>query len=710
MFTQVRTPQDVFFSPQKLLVPLFQRPYVWNRESQWQPLWSDVIRVAERIEKSGSSATHFLGAVVLQQQLNEIGSLSTRTVIDGQQRLTTLQLLIDAIRRELKDRNLDGVSTQALNLVQNQSEYRRSAEDTFKVWPTNRDREAFGYVMQDQPASIDVGRSRIVEAHSFFRQVVSEWLDEGDAARRGQALFDTVSRFVQLVVIDLQPDEDAQEIFETLNARGTPLTAADLIKNFVFQRLDSAGKDAETAYLKYWHEFETPFWEELVSAGRLQYTRSSLFLTQWLVSQTREDITAREVFNRFKFFVLESAEPVEDLLPRLRRSADTYRRLVEASMAEDKNLSRSELFIYRMSTLDSEVIKPLVLWYLDPELTEIPKPQLEKALATIESWAVRRAILRLSTKNYNRLVVELLNVLHSAPRDQAGDITEQYFARQVSSNSYWPTDKEIFDSLTREPIYRKVTRARLRMILEALEDSRRGIWSEKAKFSEGPVSRGKTSIEHLLPQDWRSTWVSFEFDEDAVDEHSLVHQLGNLTLLTQPLNSKVSNSTWPNKKQAFEDHTTLLLTADVLKMAPDDWTADLITQRSKDLASKVIEIWPVSPTNKGLLEMQAQQSGGKVQVSDLINEGYLKPGQPIFARTQAHFGRIAYLSEDGGIFVDGKRFETPSRAAREVSGNASEQGWWFWVVDTETLESLSDLRTLFLAQNQAEDDQDDIEG
>lgn len=707
MFTQVRTPQDVFFSPQKLLVPLFQRPYVWNRESQWQPLWSDVTRVAERIEKSGTSATHFLGAVVLQQQLNEIGSLSTRTVIDGQQRLTTLQLLIDAIRRELQDRNLDGVSTQALNLVQNQPEYRRSPEDAFKVWPTNRDREAFGYVMQGlQAASGEVERSRIVDAHRFFRSAVSTWLEEGDPTRRGQALFDTVSRFLQLVVIDLQPDEDAQEIFETLNARGTPLTAADLIKNFVFQRLDGDGKDAEQAYLKYWHEFETPFWEEQVSAGRLQYTRSSLFLTQWLVSQTREDITAREVFNRFKFFVTESSEPVDELLPRLRRSADVYRNLVEASKAEVGNLSRSELFIYRMSTLDSEVIKPLVLWYLDPEQAEIPNAQLDRALSTIESWAVRRAILRLSTKNYNRMVIELLNALHNAPREQAGDVTEQYFAKQVSSNSYWPTDREIVDSLTREPIYRKVTRARLRMILEALEDHRRGITTERAKFSEGPVSRGKTSIEHLLPQDWRSTWTDFEFDEDQVDEHSLIHQLGNLTLVTQPLNSKVSNSTWPNKKKAFEEHTTLLLTADVIKMADSDWTADLITRRSKELSSKVIEIWPVSPFNQGLMELQTQQGGGKVQVADLINEGYLKAGQPIYARTQAHFGRTAYLSEDGGIFVEGKRFETLSRAAREVSGNNSEPGWWFWVVDTETLESLSDLRALFIAQNQVDDDDD----
>src|SRR5207248_2515880 len=98
METQVRTPQMVFMQPQRLVVPLFQRPYVWSEESQWEPLWEDLIRVAERIEKRPSDRPHphFLGAVVLQQMSKQTGQLQERMIIDGQQRLTTLQLLLDA--------------------------------------------------------------------------------------------------------------------------------------------------------------------------------------------------------------------------------------------------------------------------------------------------------------------------------------------------------------------------------------------------------------------------------------------------------------------------------------------------------------------------------------------------------------------------------------------------------------------------------------
>ena len=103
METQVRTPQMVFMQPQRLIVPLFQRPYVWNEESQWEPLWNDVVRVADRLlqRPQDKHHPHFLGAVVLQQVQNPIGLMQARTIIDGQQRLTTLQLLLDALHGEL---------------------------------------------------------------------------------------------------------------------------------------------------------------------------------------------------------------------------------------------------------------------------------------------------------------------------------------------------------------------------------------------------------------------------------------------------------------------------------------------------------------------------------------------------------------------------------------------------------------------------------
>src|ERR1700752_709195 len=125
METQVRTPQEVFIQAQRLIVPLFQRPYVWNRENQWEPLWRDVIRVADRLlsQPSQTQQAHFLGAVVLQQLQNPVGSLQARIIIDGQQRLTTLQLLLDALHAELHAADAPQPAMRLESLVRNPTAY-----------------------------------------------------------------------------------------------------------------------------------------------------------------------------------------------------------------------------------------------------------------------------------------------------------------------------------------------------------------------------------------------------------------------------------------------------------------------------------------------------------------------------------------------------------------------------------------------------------
>jgi hypothetical protein len=160
--------------------------------------------------------------------------------------------------------------------------------------------------------------ARLVEAHRFFAKRAEEWLNKNgpdDVGVRASAIERTVRELLQLVVIDLTTDENAQEIFETLNARGTPLTAADLIKNFIFQRLLESGADVEEAYERNWKEFETGFWETEVNFGRIRYSRSSIFLNHWLIAKTGEEIVAREVFSRFKQYAdFEVGLPMVDLL------------------------------------------------------------------------------------------------------------------------------------------------------------------------------------------------------------------------------------------------------------------------------------------------------------------------------------------------------------------------------------------------------------
>src|SRR2546428_4401629 len=166
----------VFMQPQRLVVPLFQRPYVWNEENQWEPLWNDVVRVADRLLAGPTDKhhPHFLGAVVLQQVQRQTGQMQERTIIDGQQRLTTLQLLLDALHAELLSVEALPPAMRIEPLITNAEPFCSKPEDRFKVWPSNTARPAFNAVMGAQPPADYDGlvhpSETMVEGQPFFSE------------------------------------------------------------------------------------------------------------------------------------------------------------------------------------------------------------------------------------------------------------------------------------------------------------------------------------------------------------------------------------------------------------------------------------------------------------------------------------------------------------------------------------------------------------
>lgn len=717
MDTQVRTPQAIFMQPQRLLVPLFQRPYVWNEELQWEPLWKDLERVANRVVGSPGTqqAPHFLGAVVLQQLQNPTSGLQQRTVIDGQQRLTTLQLMLDALHAEIGRAGAAMPAARLEPLIANAAPFCTHAEDRFKVWPTNRDRDAFNEVMA-APAPVDYGQlkhkaSRMAKAHQFFGERCRTWLNEqgpDHVTSRADAIERSARELLQVVVIDLTANENAQEIFETLNARGAVLTAADLIKNFVFQRLLEQGANVEQAYDNYWKQFETAFWEQEVSVGRVIHQRSSVFLNHWLVAQTGEEVLAREVFSSFKTYAdFQSKKSMTELLQEIHRAAGIYREFTEKGEQLDGPLDRVGLFAYRVKTLESEVVKPVLLILLDHPLGALPPLQLETALDVLESWLARRMLVRATAKSYNKFMADVVAMVRNTPPQLVGEAMRGHFASQNAETAYWPDDAELRDALATMAVYRKLSRARLRMVLEAIEDHWRGWVPGQTSAAGMRIRRASYAIEHLMPQSWLKHWP-LPAGVSEPERESRIHRLGNLTLLTKKLNSTVSNGPWlggKGKAEHLQENDVVLLNSKVLKhYQAAQWDEPAIDSRTADIIDAILAIWPVPSGHKISMAHDQAAAATSVEVSDLLSAGKLVVGQALYSRPGTYGGHVARVLSDGRIEVAGGIHDSLSRAGISVRKKHTN-GWRFWRLQPNGQREVAELRQEYLDELAAAGDE-----
>ena len=698
-----RTPLQLFNLPQHFVIPLFQRPYVWKEDLQWEPLWKDIRRVAElRINEPHLNPQHFLGAVVLQAHDAGSNRVTTWNVIDGQQRLTTLQILMDAMSAVLAAAGSDRYASQLESLTHNPANFIPEGESRLKVRHANNDHEPFDEVMSAEPpidySSLKHSDSQIVRAHEYFTTAVSQWLGDpvaADFATKAEQLANVLQTDLQLVTIELLSSENSQEIFETLNARGTPLTAADLVRNFVFQRLEAEGADTRKAYKEDW-PFETKFWTKEVSVGRYFVSRSSLFLNQWLMSRLGEEIGPQSTFTRFKSYVEHQAShKMADLLPVLKGQAVQYEAWTEAAAKTGGSLSVVEMAVYRMQTSGVELLKPLLLWLHEPD-RDLPASEIDRIVGAAESWVVRRQLLRLTGSDLGRIVADIIKAYSTAPANELADRVDAHLARLNVASTYWPGDDEIRTILTSEPAYRRFPRARLRAFLEAIENTYR------AETKQPQVERARFPIEHILPQKWKDHWPVGS-QEDEQNRQDRVHRLGNLTLLTGSLNSKVSNGPWASKRKALLEHNTIKLTGRLIEQTQDcDWDEALIDQRTADLVDVLIKVWPVPEGHKGQVLDPQTKAQDWVRIRHLIEAGLLTPSDKLLAAPAAFAGVEAVIGDDGLIHVGDKKFDTPSGAAMAVRKKPTN-GWVFWALSDGR--RLGDVRAAFVSAAPADDAQ-----
>ncbi|MFN0245014.1 MAG: DUF262 domain-containing protein [Planctomycetota bacterium] len=619
---------DLFRRERQYRVPLFQRPYVWSQEKQWEPLWQDVVDRTEAVLDSQASklprqapGNHFLGAIVTRHAEVFGKQIDAAEVIDGQQRLTTTQVMLKAFFDYLQ--NLDAESKEALAQVASDvgtltknSGVMATEHEAFKVWPTNADRDTFRLVMTAGSVS-DVEqrfplvrrkwqrkydpRPRLAEAYLYFHEAVRGYCaDSKDGTvegvvTRANALHEALRRHLLLVHIELSKDDDPQVIFESLNGRGEPLLPSDLIRNFVFMRAGTDQKDVDAIYASAWREYdekkaqadsqgEDRFWKQLERQGRLLRPRLDLFVFHYLQCQVGEEFSIGHLFQTFRRWWDRAPRDVEQELVRMKDHSGKFAALV-APEGDDAQ----SVFAQRLKAVDTSTVYPIVLYLLVGGGQRVDREQLPGMLADIESYLIRRLICDLTPKSYNKTFLALLKRLINAERiDRA--LIQGFLLDGSGPAVVWPDDAAFRKAWMTRPIYDDLNATRVSVILEAIN-------SRMHTAKQEPIQiLSSLTVEHVMPVKWTTSWAAptahaATGDSESPDDrrNRLLHTFGNLTLLTRELNSGVSNGPYATKRVEIADQSLIRLNLWFREVAT--WDEASIEQRGAVLCDVAVQVW-----------------------------------------------------------------------------------------------------------------------
>lgn len=624
--------EDLFNKQIRFVIPVFQRHYVWNETEQWAPLWEDFLnKFNERINNQ-KYHSHYTGSIVLYHESTTTSTISTYSVIDGQQRLTTFQLFIAAFREVCRKFLEDESLIKELNkFLLNDKSFgdKNYDKQKFKLVPTKFNKEVFMTILTStydeveeiliRPILHEYGyghktyrdeakrRSRILAAYLFFYEQLIDLIDGSDLD-----LYDLVAttllvikRDFQFVEIGLTSDDDPQMIFETMNGRGAALTETDLIRNYIFMRANNSHESLDKIYEDYWDEFDDPNsdfkWHDKIKRGRNFGNSLQFFMIDYLTLKLKTEIRYDQVFYHYKHFVVnqEGSMTLEEELRELKKYSIIYKRLIKPS-----ENSAFERLANRLLDMDISTIYPLLL-YIECE-DKILIDEKEKIYKYLDSYITRRFLCGMTTKNYNNVFLEYLKFI--AKHKDAEQFKNHLLAKTAETN-VWPSDTLLKEKLMERSIYREErNRSRsISNILLEIEKMQRTRKQEKVTFSNTGLT-----IEHVLPQKWYEYWsldegyiseedfnksayaVLVEEDTDGLyhrieHRNKMLHTIGNLTILTDALNPSISNSEFSVKQKEIANQSTLILNTYFNGLSK--WDEDDILKRSEIMYELIRQNW-----------------------------------------------------------------------------------------------------------------------
>lgn len=620
---------EILKPERRYIIPTFQRSYEWTRGKQWQLLFADLVATADRLHHervvaklTGSEpdeagvAPHFLGAVVCDTLPFPAGGVALRSVIDGQQRLSTVQLLLrgllDVVQEVDAEGELKGKAKALIKMISNDEDSATTPEDVYKLWPRRDDRGLWPAVMSDTVPSYTNDDHLYLQARQYFADATREALADTPESERGdrlRALVDAVDTLFKIVVIDLDKNDDAQVIFEVLNGRQTELSASDLVKNLIFLRAEFAkAEHLEELYDRYWAGFDDKWWKKKVGTGHAQRYRRDVLLSVWLTATTASDVSVGNLYGEVRGYLDREKPKTEELLADLKSFATAYEEIYAVLPVSDQVIRQA---YDRLIELNNLTAIPVLAWMRTLPESVLSAEDHRAAVQAIESFTVRRMIAGWTTRNYGATFVKVMKDARAA---EPGAIRAAVVEALAATG--WPTDPELRSAMETNNFY-AMAQFRQRLVLGGIDQRMR---ANDPKQAPATVDYARLQIEHVLPGAWASHWpLPADLDEisrlQARDARDLAkNRIGNLTLVTQHFNGSVSNLGWESKQPEFAKQSSIML--NVAVAAVPNWDEDAIDTRAAVLAAVAATVWPSAQALGWLVPVEPANepdSGGEPQ-------------------------------------------------------------------------------------------------
>ena len=626
-FVSVHT---LFSGPVQFVIPVYQRHYVWSEEEQWKPLWQDIIdkiEVNAKVEFAHDRRSHFTGAIVIRNLPRKVGAVPQYEIIDGQQRLTTFQIILCAIAdvchsAKLKDN--EGQAVEYLTnggLLHNRHEPNRlrNPDEAYKVFPTTADRASFKALID---GDISKSRGNIRKAYDFFKKKIGDYMQIEDPRLQMISLIESILHNFGVAQILITTRADSERIFESINARGRTINEFDHLRNNIFLKARVSAEDNTSAedkvldlYKNHWQHFEDHYWTKQLGPDDEEMLLSERFVQHFLMAKLgKTSIAHRDLFSVYEREYrggLPGNQGNEIEFCELEKYSKVYRVILDCNYdleacREFHSIRRMKLLAQRMEfykVLNITSLYPFILYIIN-ELN-IPYNELDKIFDILESYTIR-CLLGSSrgTRNYN--VVFAAAIRHFG-KNQLGPIALLDYLSALKNGNKCPNDEGVQSALAQCGGTR-ISKLLTRYILYRIEL----VKATSYRTLRSPLRFDKClTLEHVMPIRWQQHWpLPKPQNLQLADERNRAKQsIGNLTLLTKDLNEDLGNQNFSDKRGLLLEHSDLKLTQEIVYESVNpvrergSWDVAQIREREKELSKWVCEeIWPFMPVHSGALK------------------------------------------------------------------------------------------------------------